>query len=29
LSMRRDRHCRPRMLNSISAMSSQLPCLGV
>jgi len=29
LSIRRSRHCRLRMPSSISAMSSQLPCLGV
>jgi len=29
LSMRCERHWRPRMPNSISAISSQLPCLGV
>ncbi len=28
-SIRRDKHCRLRMPNSISAMSNQLPCFGV
>ena len=28
-AMRRARHCRLNTLNSISAMFSQLPCLGV